>query len=196
MDDKTPHNTAGNTGRGEQRPTKAEPNAGKFKPYRVWRGRRFGHKAEPTVGALLLASALDKRGLTDLARLARITTLWPEAVGERIANAATPDGFSKGVLKLRAKSSAWQQELSYLKETLVRLLNEKLAVYAGDAQQGRPAAQLVVDLRIRAGLPAAKKIAAQAIGPGQEARIKAIAAELPAGDLRQAFIQLMRKSCK
>ncbi len=170
-----------------------------FQPYKVWRGHphRRRHKAEPTITGTLLATALDKRGLTDMARLARITTLWRTAVGERIADAATPDGYNRGVLSLRARTAAWQQELSYLREDLLRRLNETLE---SDFDQNKPRHKSggrpdkVTDLKIRAGVAQKKKPEPKAVPAPQQARIVRIAEDLPEGEIRDAFIQLMRRS--
>jgi predicted nucleic acid-binding Zn ribbon protein len=52
--------------------------------------------------------------------------LWPETVGERVASRSTAVSFRKGVLVVEVQTPAWMNELTYLKQRIIRDLNEKL----------------------------------------------------------------------
>ncbi len=49
---------------------------------------------------------------------------WVEIVGGSIASRAIPDSFRRGKLFVAVASSAWMQELSYLKQTLIDRFDE------------------------------------------------------------------------
>lgn len=51
---------------------------------------------------------------------------WPEVVGPRAAAATEADHVRDGVLLVRTRSSSWSQELSFLRETIVTRLNERI----------------------------------------------------------------------
>ena len=52
--------------------------------------------------------------------------VWDEAVGERIANVATPTRMLRGTLIVSVKSGAWRNELSMRKQEVIRRINELL----------------------------------------------------------------------
>lgn len=71
-----------------------------------------------------VAYALDRSGLTDQARRVRIAKIWREAVGAKLAERTAPESFNRGVLLVRTASAAWQNELTYLREELIRRIND------------------------------------------------------------------------
>ena len=50
-------------------------------------------------------------------------TLWPQAVGAKIAAVATPVRIRDGILFVRVASSAWRNELIFHKGTILAKLN-------------------------------------------------------------------------
>jgi predicted nucleic acid-binding Zn ribbon protein len=52
--------------------------------------------------------------------------VWDEAVGERIAKAATPIRMLRGTLIVSVKSGPWRNELSMRKPEILRRINELL----------------------------------------------------------------------
>ncbi|HHE47167.1 MAG TPA: DUF721 domain-containing protein [Bacteroidetes bacterium] len=53
-------------------------------------------------------------------------TKWEEVVGEKIAAEAEPRSIKNGVLKVKVKSPAWRQELTFLKDKILGRLNDKI----------------------------------------------------------------------
>jgi hypothetical protein len=86
--------------------------------------RRRKRKLEAASDAL--TTALNGLGLTDQAKRLLIAQCWPAVVGPEIANRTEPDGFSRGVLRVKASSAAWQNELTFLKEEIRSRLNRIL----------------------------------------------------------------------
>ncbi|MBN1962559.1 MAG: DUF721 domain-containing protein [Deltaproteobacteria bacterium] len=78
-----------------------------------------------SAGDALLA-ALGKTGLSDQARRLMISQIWTKAVGKQTARHTEPDGFSRGVLRVKASSAAWQNELTFLKAEIINRLNDVL----------------------------------------------------------------------
>lgn len=97
------------------------------------------------------------------AREALAVALWPAVVGDRIAAATRAARIQGGTLEVETRSSAWSQELTFLKATLVKRLN---------AQVG---AEVVRDLRFRvAPIVAARTAVAPAHAP-EPGELEAIA---------------------
>ncbi len=70
--------------------------------------------------------ALAKMGLTDQARLLRISQAWRHAVGPEIAARSEPLSFRRGVLVVKMANAAWQNEMTFLKADLLARLNAAL----------------------------------------------------------------------
>ena len=132
--------------------------------------------------AEVVLRSLGQIGLTDQMRRLRICRQWPLAVGPHIAARTWVQSFSRGTLLVRAASTAWQNELSYLKRSLIKKIN------------GRLDKACVRELRVVCGqLPAAK--------PAAPVKPRATAAQLnkarqlaePIGDAatREAFEKLL-----
>ncbi len=49
---------------------------------------------------------------------------WQEAVGPHIARKAYPEGMRNGILYVRVETSAWMQELAFLKPEILKRLHE------------------------------------------------------------------------
>lgn len=73
-----------------------------------------------------MASTLGRLGLSEQAQRLRIAQHWSAAVGARIADRTLPHAFARGVLTVKVASSAWQNELTFLKEDIIARLNELL----------------------------------------------------------------------
>jgi hypothetical protein len=70
----------------------------------------------------LLAEGVFNRGMP-VATLARA---WPSIVGERLANATTPDALEAGVLTVRATDGPWGAQAKFLHEEIRRNADEAL----------------------------------------------------------------------
>ena len=51
---------------------------------------------------------------------------WSEIVGERIAEVSEAEKIEKGVLFVRVSSPVWRNELVFMKENLIKSINEAL----------------------------------------------------------------------
>jgi len=56
----------------------------------------------------------------------RAVEMWPQLVGERVAAHARAVAFRDGVLIVEVGSTAWMNELAYLRTRIVRDLNREL----------------------------------------------------------------------
>lgn len=70
----------------------------------------------------LLASALKGLGLDEKIARYRFVTHWREIVGPEIASRTRPECLRNGALVVRVTSSAWAQELSFQKGTILKRL--------------------------------------------------------------------------
>lgn len=68
----------------------------------------------------------------DLADL-RLLSLWDRAVGPRVAAQTFPQEIRRGILQVRVSSSVWMHQLQFLKEDILRKLQE---VMGSDAVKG------------------------------------------------------------
>lgn len=90
------------------------------------RKERKQRRSRPVQAAALVEALLDKYGIKQGIREQRLVTRWAEIVGERVATRAWPDGLRNGVLFVRVSTSAWLQELSFLREALVQGANREV----------------------------------------------------------------------
>ena len=88
------------------------------------RRRRKKTEAEPITE--VIHSALNANGMKDQARRFRITQIYDAAVGKIIAKRSHPIAFSRGVLTVKSQSTAWQNELTFLKQDMMAKLNDVL----------------------------------------------------------------------
>ena len=86
------------------------------------RKKRKGYRAANLPLQQLLGRYSIKREIKEH----RLLSHWKSIVGERIANNTFPDGFEKGTLWVRVKSSAWMHELSFMKSGMITKANEIL----------------------------------------------------------------------
>ena len=101
------------------------------------RRRRKKSEALPVSDAIL--SALSQAGMKNMARRFKITQIYADTVGKVVAKRSHPVGFNNGVLILKSQSTAWQNELTFLKEDLKARLNDALG------------SEVIKDIRVVAG---------------------------------------------
>ncbi len=81
-------------------------------------------RGKPTRLGDAIAGWLKSAGLAERLGQAEVVNAWPALVGERIAEAASPESVSPdGTLFVRVKSSAWRQELSLMTPEVLALIN-------------------------------------------------------------------------
>ena len=90
------------------------------------RGARFRPKTPPERLADVLHRWLDRN--TEGKKITQYTIheRWPELVGERLASRTSPRSLRTGVLVVAVASSAWLNELSFMRADLVRQINAGL----------------------------------------------------------------------
>lgn len=74
----------------------------------------------------LVEEILAGTGAAPAVREQRLLAGWRDAVGERVAARAWPDGLRDGVLHVRVANSSWLHELSFLREVVVAKANALL----------------------------------------------------------------------
>jgi predicted nucleic acid-binding Zn ribbon protein len=83
-----------------------------------------GERRRPTTVGEVLASVLERAGLTGRVAQAGVIPAWPALVGAQIAEVTEPVRLQgDGTLVVRVRSHAWMQELSLLEPELLRALN-------------------------------------------------------------------------
>ena len=75
----------------------------------------------------VLASVLNTTGLAEDIERYKFIQHWPEIVGEAIASRTKPECIRSKALVVRVSSSAWAQELSFLKEDILAKLKTYLS---------------------------------------------------------------------
>ena len=88
----------------------------------------------------VLSSVLNKSGFEDKSEYIKIYKIWPAIVGEKIAENTCLESVKRGTLFVNASSSAWMQELHFLKDMIIEKLEKEL----GDGT--------VRDIRFKTGL--------------------------------------------
>jgi len=73
-----------------------------------------------------LSSALKRQRLDRRTKQEVAAANWSEVVGEKAAAASTPEGIRDGILFVACKSPTWAQELTLLKDQIIRELNKKV----------------------------------------------------------------------
>lgn len=74
----------------------------------------------------MLVRALRQEGLTDQASRLEVLAVWADAVGPKIASRTSPRSFRRGCLVVQAATPTWQNELTFLRETIVAKVNAQL----------------------------------------------------------------------
>jgi hypothetical protein len=161
---------------------KAMPPAGKGRP----RKRRRRRELQPALDALL--GALGKAGLTDQSRRLQIMAAWSTAVGARIAARTEPHVFSRGVLTIKVQTTAWQNELTFLKRDLVNRLNQVLG------------AHVVKELKMVGGTVhkrrSPERVELPPLPSAQARRVADTAASIEDDEVRARFVALMEKELR
>jgi predicted nucleic acid-binding Zn ribbon protein len=93
--------------------------------------------AKPVRVGDALNKMLKSLGLDKYAKQAEAAQVWPEVVGERIAEVTQVVTVENGVMRVSVRDSLWIQELSFLKNEIISRLNERL----GD--------EIIKDIRLR-----------------------------------------------
>ena len=74
----------------------------------------------------LIKSYIKENNLEDGLENIEVNNLWHETMKNGVANYTTDLNLKNGTLYIKLKSSALREELSYGKEKIIKLLNEKL----------------------------------------------------------------------
>ena len=109
-----------------------------------------------------LASVLQRIDPDSRLKAYRVWIFWAEEVGEAIATRAQPAELRGGLLSVHVNSSAWMQELHFMKDTIRERLNHRLGE------------ELIRDIRFVSG----PVVARRGIEP-MPARSDSAASELP-----------------
>ncbi|MCS5632741.1 MAG: DUF721 domain-containing protein [Planctomycetota bacterium] len=88
----------------------------------------------------LVSELLTRRGYARVKAASKLTDVWSDVVGERIAGMTTAGTIRRGMLEVTCKNSAVMQELAFKKHSLVTKLNQKM---------GSQANQQIQDLKLR-----------------------------------------------
>lgn len=94
----------------------------------------------------IFAQILHSCGLSEQAWRLKIFLAWEQAVGPNIAKRTAIQSWSRGLLIIKAASPTWQQELMYLRQTIIDKINEtmqkqtvtELKVISGHLPQQKP----------------------------------------------------------
>ena len=69
---------------------------------------------------------LQKNGLEKGVNQNKSIELWPDIVGEKISKNTEPQPVESGTLIIKAKNSAWRQELIFKQSEILESINKKL----------------------------------------------------------------------
>jgi len=72
----------------------------------------------------ILFSVLQKKGMASKLQENALLKLWSQAVGPQIASKTKPDSFKNGTLFVMTVSSVWVQQLHFMKEEILKKMNE------------------------------------------------------------------------
>ena len=81
----------------------------------------------PTRVDVVLAQVLEKHGVQKQVQRAGVLELWPEIVGEKLAQVTRVKGMDWDALFIEVRNSAWLMELSMLKTEVLERVNARLA---------------------------------------------------------------------
>lgn len=76
----------------------------------------------------ILSAALKRKGLSLKLDENNVLKLWPKAVGPQIALQTQSDAVRNGILFVKTTSSVWVQQLHFMKDDILRKLNELAGV--------------------------------------------------------------------
>jgi predicted nucleic acid-binding Zn ribbon protein len=83
------------------------------------------HRAARTLGEVL-QELLQQYGLADRVKELNAVNGWAEVVGEQIASRAHAKDVRDGCLIVEVSSSAWRNELYYLKPEMIEKINKHI----------------------------------------------------------------------
>lgn len=83
-------------------------------------------KPSPTRVNAVLNRVLKRYGLKDQVERMGVLDIWPEIVGEQLAQVTHAKGVDDGVLIVEVRSSAWLMELNMMKGDFLARVNERL----------------------------------------------------------------------
>lgn len=87
----------------------------------------------------VLAGLVDRLGLRGHIDECRAVEAWPAAVGPRVAGRSTAVAVRGGTLLVAVASAAWAQQLTFLKPTLVKAINQRVGRHVLDDIHFSPA---------------------------------------------------------
>jgi len=73
-----------------------------------------------------MGELLQQYGLTERLKEFDAVNCWAEVVGEQVANHAKAKDVRDGALVVEVSSSAWRNQLFYLKAELIEQINKKI----------------------------------------------------------------------
>jgi len=74
----------------------------------------------------VLQGVLEQHGVTRQIERHRVLELWPEIVGQQLAEVTRAKGLDEAALFVEVRSSAWLNELSMMKDAFLERVNERL----------------------------------------------------------------------
>ena len=74
----------------------------------------------------VLAALLEKHGVKEQVERMSVLDLWPELVGEHVAEVTKAKGVSEATLFVEGRTSAWRMELNIMKGEFLVRVNERL----------------------------------------------------------------------
>jgi len=81
-------------------------------------------KKEPVLLSSIIDKVLQKAGILSAVRAEQVVQQWETITGSALAQHAQAVRIENGMLFLRAESSAWRNQLFFLKKDLIRKTNE------------------------------------------------------------------------
>ncbi len=82
--------------------------------------------SEPATVGSAINRALEHFGLAEKVRQYTAVDIWPQIVGEKIAEKTVAEKIADGKLFVKVSSAAWRNELVFLKKELIAKLNKAL----------------------------------------------------------------------
>jgi len=73
----------------------------------------------------ILTKVLSQKGYLNACREADVVSKWSLIVGEHFASHAQCTRVDNGVLFVKVPSSSWRNEISFLKDTILKAIKEK-----------------------------------------------------------------------
>jgi len=73
----------------------------------------------------VLSSVLDQHGVHDQVKRMGVLELWPDIVGEKLAEVTRAKGVDDATLFVEVRSSAWLMELNMMKGDFLARVNER-----------------------------------------------------------------------